>query len=127
MQSCFVRSVGGLGGSAALQVGGCRARQEPPIWGDAAGNHAGIGRLAEADAHVEPIGGQRRWVGTDNCSCTYRSAEGWRTKSEISGAMWLRPKPRVAFTRSRPWGVACMSLNQLLHVVDLGQDAARML
>ena len=28
-----------------------------------------------------------------------------RTKREISGATWLRPKPSVAFTRSRPFGV----------------------
>jgi len=49
------------GRSAARQVGGCGA-QQPPIWGEAPRNHARIGRLAEADAHVEPIVRQRRWL-----------------------------------------------------------------
>jgi hypothetical protein len=42
---------------------------------------------------------------TDSCSWT--STCGYlRTKREMSGATWLRPKPSVAFTRSRPFGVA---------------------
>ena len=42
---------------------------------------------------------------TDSCSCT-STCGCLRTKREISGATWLRPKPSVAFTRSRPLGVA---------------------
>jgi hypothetical protein len=49
-----------------------------------------------------------------------------RTKREISGATWLRPKPSVAFTRSRPRGVALLR-PAAAPVVDLAQDAARVL
>jgi len=42
---------------------------------------------------------------TDSCSCT-STCGCLRTKREISGATWLRPKPSVALTRSSPFGVA---------------------
>ena len=63
---------------------------------------------------------------TDSCSCT-STCGCLRTKREISGATWLRPKPSVALTRSRPFGVAFDSAEQFLHSVDLAQDAARTL
>jgi hypothetical protein len=40
---------------------------------------------------------------------------------------WLRPKPSVAFTRSSPFGIAFEDAEQLLHVVDLAEDPARVL
>ena len=63
---------------------------------------------------------------TVSCSCT--CTWGWSlAKLVISGAMWLRPKPSVALTRNRPLGAATAPLTRLLHVVDIGQDAPRVL
>src|SRR3989344_3003411 len=49
------------GPARAVQVGG-RGAQHAPVGGDAAGDHAAVGRLAETHAHVLGIVGDRRGV-----------------------------------------------------------------
>ena len=69
--------------SVAGQVGGCRA-EHSPIGRDSTRDHPRVRRLAEADAYVEGVLGQRRGL-TESCSWT--STCGYlRTKREITGA-----------------------------------------
>jgi hypothetical protein len=62
----------------------------------------------------------------DSCSCTCTPGCA-RTKLDTSGATCMRPKPSVAFTRSRPAGLRARALQFALDRRDVGQDAARML
>jgi hypothetical protein len=85
----------------ARQVGG-RGAQQAPVGRHAAGDHARVGRLAEADAHVKASSVSGGGL-TDSCSCTCTSGCGARS-ARSAAPTWLRPKPSVAFTRSSPLG-----------------------